>query len=113
MSEFKDLIENEDHSEYYNILNALISGKKNIDLKSDIKKPQLLSILQAIGEYSENSLNLKKTAKTINNFINTYLRFMISYNRSSREEIVRALIGWAKKEKEDKEINLTEMLKKV
>lgn len=114
MTDFEDLIKDSENSEYYDILTTLISGDIDIDLKSDIKKPQLLTVLMSISNYAETTLELPRSAKTLKTFVKQYLRYMISYNRGSREEIIRALIGWVKHLDEDnnKNLSLKEILEK-
>ena len=72
------------------ILNDLLNGKKDLDLKTQIDKPKELASLVSLAKF------LKKckypiSSTTIVNFIKKYLRYMVSYERLSRTEIIRAL----------------------
>ena len=72
------------------ILNALLDGKHNLDLKTHINKPKQLAGLKIV----ENVLKKAKcniSSGIINAFTEKYLRYMISYNRLSRKETIRAI----------------------
>lgn len=72
------------------ILNNLVNSDKNLALKTEIYHPKKLAILYTLANY----LKIKKyvkTAKLIKDFIETYLKYMISNKRKSRNEVIRAL----------------------
>lgn len=75
---------------YQEILNALLEGDDNLDLKTHINNPKALAGLNLIGNMLERA-GYSLCANTIYTFINTYLRYMISYKRLSRKEIIQAL----------------------
>ena len=71
------------------ILNNLLDGKENLELKTHIFKPKALAGLKTIANYLK-LIGLPKSSKTINNYIITYLEYMVSYKRKSRIEIIKA-----------------------
>jgi len=71
------------------ILNNLLDAKENLELKTHIFKPKALAGLKTIAIYLEN-IGLKHSSKCINNYIETYLKYMVSYKRKSRTEIIKA-----------------------
>jgi len=80
------------------ILSNLLDGEKNLDLKTHIFKPKQLSVLFVLGSYL-NGNGAKHTSGIIAEFIQIYLRYMVSFDRLSRVEIIKAISGL--KEKED------------
>lgn len=72
------------------ILNVLLEGDNNLDLKTHILKPKQLSSLKVLADVLKIS-EYPKSAALIESFLMTYLRYMISYKRLSRGEIIRAL----------------------
>lgn len=72
------------------ILNNLLDGKNNLDLKSHIIKPKDLASLKVFSELL-GQLKWKKSNSILESFIKTYLRYMISYERKSRTEIIKAI----------------------
>lgn len=97
MSEYEDIIGEDIESEFQEdsditlqqILNALISYDKNLDLKTEIHRPKALSALNVVKQYLDQK-GFKNSADTIDLFIDVYLRYMVSYKRQSRKEIVKA-----------------------
>jgi len=77
-------------SELHEVINRLMSGDKDIDLKSEIHKPRELSVLNVIRDYAKE-FNFKKAASILENFKISYLRNMVSANRMGRMEIVEIL----------------------
>ncbi len=71
------------------ILNNLLDGKENLELKSHIFKPKALAGLKSLANYLE-TLGYKKSSKIIMDFIRNYLEYMVSYKRMSRIEIIKA-----------------------
>lgn len=72
------------------ILNNLLDGEINLDLKTQVHKPRKLSVLVAITKYLE-SINFKYSSNTLKVFIEQYLRYMVSFDRKSRKEIIKAI----------------------
>lgn len=72
------------------ILNVLLEGDINLDLKTHIIRPKQLAALDTLAEVLQVS-NFPKSSQLIKDFINIYLRYMISFKRLSRGEIIRAL----------------------
>lgn len=80
------------------ILNVLLEGDTNLDLKTHILKPKQLSSLIVFANYLK-SIELKNSAKLINDFIETFKRLMVSYKRLSRVEIIKAVSSIIEKER--------------
>ena len=73
------------------ILKSLISGKtENIDLITEINSPITMSQFEVLIERL-NHAGCNESAKMITAFISAYKRYMVSYNRQSRREIISAL----------------------
>ena len=89
MSEIEKFIESNDIT-VQEILNNLLDGTENLDLKTQIFKPKQLSALVSIGEYLKNN-ECNESSKLIYNFIEKYLRYMVSFKRESRKEIIKAI----------------------
>jgi len=77
-------------SSFKEILNNLLDGEENLDLKTHIFKPKDLSALYVLGNYLRRNKALH-SSEIINEFIEIYLRYMVSYKRLSRIEIIRAI----------------------
>lgn len=90
MSEIlKDFIENNEIT-IQKILNNLLNGDKNLDLKTHIYKPKQLASLFTLAKHLKNQ-KYNGASKLIMDFIETYLRYMVSFKRESRKEIIKAL----------------------
>lgn len=96
-SVFDELIPSDDIS-LQQILNNLLDGKHNLDLKTEIFRPKDLASLKVFAEFL-GKLNFSKSELIINNFIKTYLRYMISYERKSRTETIKAFTSLYEREK--------------
>ena len=72
------------------ILSNLLDGSENLDLKTHINKPKQLAGLNVVCNLLENS-EFTKSSDIIRSFIEIYLRYMVSYNRMSRTEVIKAL----------------------
>lgn len=96
---FDDMIEANDIS-LQQILNNLLDGSKDLDLKSHIFKPKQLASLNILSDLLTR-LKYKKSSKVINDFIGIYLRYMVSFERLSRKEIIKALSNLVEKENEN------------
>ena len=72
------------------ILNVLLEGDKNLELKTHVIRPKQLAALSTLAEVLKIS-KYPKSSKLIKDFIDIYLRYMISYKRLSRGEVIRAL----------------------
>lgn len=83
------------------ILSNLLDGEKNLDLKTHIFKPKQLSALFVLGSYL-NENGAKHTSGIIAEFIQIYLRYMVSFERLSRTEIIKAISSQIDKEQEPK-----------
>ena len=86
---FDEFIESTDLS-LQQILNNLLDGTHNLDLKSQIFKPKQLASLKVFGQFL-GAFKFNKSQELIECFIKTYLRYMISYERQSRKEIIKAI----------------------
>lgn len=68
------------------VLNNMIDGTKNVDLKSDISNPKALALLKTMSKVY-NSLDFTLASDYIEFFIKHFLRYRISKNRLSRIEV--------------------------
>lgn len=85
-----DFIESNDIT-LQQILNNLLDGSKDLELKTHIFKPKQLASLMILSDYS-NGKELTKVSNLIDNFVNNYyLRYMVSFKRLSRTEIIKAI----------------------
>ena len=84
-----ELMEIQDSS-FKEILNNLLDGEENLDLKTHIHKPKELASLNVIAVMLE-TMGYNKSSNLILNFIEIYLRYMVSFKRLSRSEIIRAI----------------------
>lgn len=85
----------------HEILINLLDGEQNLDLKTHIFKPKQLSGLFVLGSYL-NDTGAKHTSGIIAEFIEIYLRYMVSFNRLSRTEIIKAIASEMNKENSEK-----------
>ena len=79
------------------ILNNLLDGSKDLDLKTHIFKPKQLSALITFADYLK-SLGLTEVSVLIIDFLKDFLRKMVSYKRLSRVEIVKAISSFYERE---------------
>ena len=85
-----DLTLTDDDLTFEKILNALLDGSKNLDLKTHINKPKQLASLKIIRDV----LKLAKcpmSSELIDAFTEKYLRYMVSFRRMSRTETIKAI----------------------
>jgi hypothetical protein len=85
-----DLTLTDDDLTFEKILNALLDGDKNLDLKTHINKPKQLAGLRII----ENVLKEAKCSMSsalVDVFTQKYLRYMVSFRRMSRTETIKAI----------------------
>jgi len=84
-----ELMEIQDSS-FKEILNNLLDGEENLDLKTHIHKPKELASLNVISVMLK-TMGYNKSSNLIIEFIKIYLRYMVSFKRLSRSEIIRAI----------------------
>lgn len=95
-SPFKELEEISETS-LQEILINMLDGENNLDLKSHIHKPKQLTSLVVLSKYLKaNQCTL--SSKIIDSFIEKYLRYMVSFDRLSRTEIIKAISSALEKE---------------
>jgi len=80
------------------ILNNLIEGDKNLDLKTHIFKPKQLASLIVIQEYFK-TIGLNTSSDILLSFMKHFKRLMVSYKRLSRIEIIKAISSILEKER--------------
>lgn len=85
----KDLNEIRDFS-LQDILVDLLDGEENLDLKTHIKNPQALATLKLISKFLKME-NYTGSGKLLKMYIKIYLRYMVSFDRESRKEIIQAV----------------------
>lgn len=79
------------------ILNNLLDAEKNLELKSHIFKPKQLASLLILSNYLK-TIKLPKSSLLIKDFINIFLKYMVSFKRLSRIEIIKAISSINEKE---------------
>jgi len=89
MSVLDEIIKTEEIS-LQQILNNLLSGDKDLDLKTHIHRPKQLASLVVMSNHLDDT-GFDGSAKLIDKFINKYSRYMVSFKRMSRIEIIKAL----------------------
>ena len=72
------------------ILHVLLEGDNNLELKTHVIKPKQLAALHTLASVLE-TCEYVKSSGLLYSFIDIYLRYMISFKRLSRGEIIRAL----------------------
>jgi len=101
MSELRDIMEKEmiptTDISLQKILNNLLDGSKDLDLKTHIIKPKQLASLVSYANYL-NTIELTKTSELIIDFVKDFLRKMVSYKRLSRIEVIKAISSFYEKE---------------
>lgn len=81
----------------HDILVSLISDKTNISLKTEIHNPKALTFLFMFKEYVKTK-GYEKFSDFLNSSINIYMEYMVSHNRKSRKEVIKALSSWYERE---------------
>lgn len=89
-------VQNDDDS--LNRILASLLDIKNIEMKTEIAMPLNLARLNTLADAFINT-NKPKTGKLLKDFIQSYLMYMVSHDRKSREEIIHAIAESMKKEK--------------
>lgn len=89
-SGMEKLTPEEDDLTFEKILNALLDGDKNLDLKTHINKPKQLAGLKII-ENVLKSVKCPKSSELVDAFTKKYLRYMVSFKRLSRTETIQAI----------------------
>lgn len=74
---------------YQEILNNLLD-KTDLDLKTQIQRPKDLATLKTLALYFK-SLELTESGDLLILFIEILNTYMVSFNRESRKEIIRAI----------------------
>ena len=72
------------------ILNNMLDAGQNLALKTEIHKPKELAGLTMRGKHL-TQVNMRKSGKNIDDFVQIYLEYMVSYRRQSREEVSHVL----------------------
>ena len=72
------------------ILNNMLDGTHNLDYKTHVFKPKQLASLDVLSDFIKENKVVKGSAK-IDVFTKKYKGYMISFNRESRKEVIKAL----------------------
>jgi hypothetical protein len=72
------------------IMDKLIVADKNLILKTDIENSMAFTALIVISDDLKRK-GLRESAKTLNRFIDAYIKVRVSYKRLSRKEILDAI----------------------
>lgn len=105
----KDDLDDMDDISFQRILVNLLKGDKDLDLKTEITKPRELAKLKLLSEFLKDSKMIKtgsyiggrednEEEKKEEGFIGIYLRYMVSKDRESRRETIRAIQSLLDKE---------------
>lgn len=87
---FKEIFDGVNEVSLQEILINLLDGEHDLDLKTHIFKPKQLASLMTLATYLKANKCII-SSKIITEFVNKYLRYMVSYNRLSRTEIIKAV----------------------
>lgn len=91
VDQIKDMLNNgTDGVSVEKIMDKFIVKDKNLILKTDIEDAIKFTALMVIQKDLENK-GLKKSAKTLGQFIDRYIEVRVSNNRLSRKEILDAI----------------------
>ena len=90
MSMFKEIFDGVNEVSFQEILINLLDGEQNLDLKTHIIKPKQVTSLETITEYLKNN-KCNNSGKILAFFTKRYKRNMVSFNRLSRIEIIKAV----------------------
>lgn len=96
MTILKDLEEVSETS-LQEILINMLDGEKNLDLKTHIHKPKQLTSLVVLAKYLKEN-QCTKSSKLLEGFIEKFLRYMVSFDRLSRTEVIKAISSALEKE---------------
>jgi len=96
MSSLNDMMEFSESS-IQEILVDLLNGEKDLDLKTHIHKPKQLTSLVILSKYLKAN-KCKVSGKLLDDFIAKYIRYMVSYRRLSRTEVIKAISSLLDKE---------------
>lgn len=80
------------------ILSEMIDSR-NIEMKTEISQPINLAKLYVVAQCLKDD-GYEGAGQRIEDFINRYLLYQVSYNRQSRKEIIEALIARINQPKE-------------
>lgn len=72
------------------ILQELLNGDRDLDLKSEIHNPRALASLNVFALASKE-VGFLESDNYLREYIRVYLRYMFSNNRKSRSEIIDAI----------------------
>jgi len=108
LEQFISELKKNDENEFSKLISELINDK-NIELKTEISNPLVMSILDSLGEYLEQK-GLKQSSSLLKTFLFWFRVNMISFNRKSRTEYIKAISSLytaeaTEKEKEEKLLN--------
>jgi hypothetical protein len=99
---FDELMQVEEESSLKILVDLLHTD--NIEMKTDIQKPLNFTKFEILGDWLKAE-SMKKSSKSVSTFAFKYRVNMVSHNRKSREETIRALTEILKEER-----NLTDKL---
>lgn len=74
------------------ILMDMMDGNKDLELKTQIFNPKDLAGLNILSIVLKMD-KLPKSSSILKKFIREYLKYMVSYNRQSRTELINAVAG--------------------
>jgi len=108
LEQFISELKKSDENELSKLISELINDR-NIELKTEISNPLIMSILDSLGDYLEQK-GLKQSSNLLKSFLFWFRVNMISFNRKSRTEYIKAINSLysseiTEKEREEKLLN--------
>lgn len=93
--ELRGLMEEDDQSSMEAV--KILTTEENVDMKTEIHHPLMLALMDAVRERLED-LDYNKSSKFMERLVNRYKKYMVSKDRKSRNEILKALKNLAGRE---------------
>jgi len=106
---FSELIESEKEIKLNDVLINLIDGSKDIDLKTEIKKPKQMTSLKILADFL-GKLKYTNCESILKEFLTTYFRYMFSFNRQSRKEVIQGISAQLEAKQKNMMNKLTEKI---
>lgn len=94
---FQELVAMGEGESLERILIRLLQSE-DIELKTEIQKPLNLARLNLLADWLMIE-NCPNASKMIKEFIQSYLKYMVSHNREGRKEIIQAIAEGMKRDK--------------
>lgn len=93
------------------LMELITANEETLDLKTDIKEPKELTLVEEYSQYATYQ-KLDKVSALITRFLIKFKRLMFSMDRKSRIEIVESIKALIKRELEKQELEEENPLRK-